>query len=72
MIRPVRATEPELSDEQLEVLRLFAAGLTVPAVARHTGLSSRTVCRRTRSACDQLGVGTLIEAVAWAARRGLI
>jgi DNA-binding NarL/FixJ family response regulator len=61
-----------LSPQELHILSLFAAGLPLHAVARRTELSSRTVRRRTRGVCDRLGAGTLIEAVAWAARRGLL
>ena len=42
------------------------------AVARRVGKSERTVRRRVRGICDQLGLGTSIQAVAWAARRGLV
>jgi DNA-binding NarL/FixJ family response regulator len=64
--------EIRLSPQELRILSLFAAGLPLHAVARRTDLSSRTVRRRTRGVCDRLGAGTLIEAVAWAARRGLL
>jgi DNA-binding NarL/FixJ family response regulator len=46
--------------------------LPIEAVARRLDLSERTVRRRTRAACDRLGVGTAIEAVVWAAHRGLL
>lgn len=57
--------------QELRILSLFADGLPLHAVARRTDLSSRTV--RRRSAASATGsAGTLIEAVAWAARRGLV
>jgi len=62
----------EMSLEDLEVLRLLATGLSLESVARHLDLSERTVRRRTRALCDRLGVGTPIEAIVWAARRGLL
>jgi len=62
----------EMSLEDLEVLRLLATGLSLESVARHLDLSERTVRRRTRAFCDRLGVGTPIEAIVWAARRGLL
>ena len=62
----------ELSHQDLELLKLLAGGLPLDAVARRMGKSERTVRRRVRGICDQLGLGTPIQAVAWAARRGLI
>ncbi len=62
----------ELSQQDLELLRLLAGGLPLDAVARRMGKSERTVRRRVRGICDQLGLGTSIQAVAWAARRGLV
>ena len=62
----------ELSHQDVELLRLLAGGLPLDAVARRMGKSERTVRRRVRGICDQLGLGTPIQAVAWAARRGLI
>ena len=62
----------ELSHQDVELLRLLAGGLPLDAVARRMGKSERTVRRRVRGICDQLGLGTPIQAVAWAARRGLV
>jgi DNA-binding NarL/FixJ family response regulator len=62
----------ELSRQDVELLRLLAGGLSLDAVARRMGKSERTVRRRVRGICDQLGLGTSIQAVAWAARRGLV
>jgi DNA-binding NarL/FixJ family response regulator len=62
----------ELSRQDVELLRLLAGGLPLDAVARRMGKSERTVRRRVRGICDQLGLGTPIQAVAWAARRGLV
>jgi DNA-binding NarL/FixJ family response regulator len=58
--------------EELAILRLVAEGLPMEAVALHVGMSSRTVRRRIRGVCDRLGVAHPIQAVVWAARRGLI
>jgi DNA-binding NarL/FixJ family response regulator len=63
---------PTLAPEDVELLRLLAAGLAVDAVARRMNLSDRTVRRRTRSICNRLGVTSPIQAVVWAARRGLV
>ena len=62
----------ELSHQDVELLRLLAGGLPLDAVARRMGKSERTVRRRVRGICDQPGLGTPIQAVAWAARRGLV
>lgn len=61
-----------LSEADLQVIGLFADGLPVEAIARRLDMSERTVRRRARAVCDRLGVGTMMQAVAWAARRGLI
>ncbi|PXY32609.1 helix-turn-helix transcriptional regulator [Prauserella muralis] len=51
---------------------MLASGLPIEAIARRLGLSERTVRRRMRAVCDQLGFRTPIEAVVWAARQGLV
>lgn len=67
------ATLPRgISFEDLRLFRLIATGLPIEAVARRLDLSERTVRRRTRAACDRLGFGTAIEAIVWAAHRGLL
>ncbi|CAA9282695.1 MAG: hypothetical protein AVDCRST_MAG57-3963 [uncultured Blastococcus sp.] len=56
----------------LRILALLAEGHTVDAIARHVGLSVRTVRRRLRVVADRLGVETTIESVVHAVRAGLI
>lgn len=63
---------PDLSEDDVALLALLARGLSLDAVARRLDTSERTVRRRTRTICDRLGVTTPIEAVVWAARRGVI
>jgi DNA-binding NarL/FixJ family response regulator len=58
--------------DELVVLRLMAEGHTVEAVARRLDVSERTVRRKSRSACEAVGVDTTIEAIVWAVRRRLI
>lgn len=62
----------ELTREDLELLGLLATGLSLESVARRLDLSERTVRRRLRTLCDRLGMDTPVEAIVWAARRGLL
>lgn len=57
-----------LSDEDLAILRPLSRGLTTDAIAREFNISERTLRRRVRTICDQVGVNTPIEAVVWAVR----
>ena len=63
---------PGLDGPDIELLRLVAAGLPLDAVARRLQLSDRTVRRRLKAIRDRLGVDSLIQTIAWAARRGLV
>jgi DNA-binding NarL/FixJ family response regulator len=69
-----RTQEPELPLSPLEaaLLKGLADGLSMNAVARHCGLSTRTLRRHMRTLCDRIEVRSPIQAVAWAARRGLV
>lgn len=67
-----RAEAPPLSREEVALLGLLAQGLPLDTVARRLRVSERTVRRRTRDICDRLGVGAPIQAVVWAARRGIL
>jgi DNA-binding NarL/FixJ family response regulator len=66
----VHRWDPEPGD--LEILRRLADGATTEAIARHIGLSERTVRRRLRAIADEIGVDTTIEVVIHAVRRHLI
>ena len=67
-----RAAEPRLTSQDVELLSLLAGGLPLDAVARRVNASERTVRRRVRAICDRLGFSSTIQAVAWAARQGLV
>ncbi|MBB5788749.1 DNA-binding NarL/FixJ family response regulator [Jiangella mangrovi] len=67
-----RPPAPAIDDEDLRVLQLIAQGLPLDVVGRRMDMSERTVRRRTRAVCDRIGVATPIEAVVWAAHRGLL
>lgn len=66
------AEEQDLDPADIRLLSLLAEGLPLDAVGRRLDLSDRTVRRRARALCDRIGVRAPIQAVAWAARRGLI
>lgn len=61
-----------LDPAEVEVLQMIATGATAASVARALDTSERTVRRRMRSACEQFGVETPIEAVVQAVREGLL
>ena len=67
---PAIRWSPEPDD--LELLRLLAAGQTVDAIARRVGVSERTVRRRLRALADEIGVDSTVEAVVFAVRSHLI
>lgn len=72
LVRDDERSGCELNDADIHLLGLLAEGLPLEAVGRRLDLSDRTVRRRARSVCDRIGVRAPIQAVAWAARRGLI
>ena len=74
MSDPSSATKAsgQLSRDDVELLGLLACGLPLDAVARRLHTSERTVRRRVKAICDRLGCRSSIQAVAWAARQGLV
>lgn len=62
----------QLSPDELAVLAQIADGLTQHSAARRLDISARTVRRRLRTICARLHVCEPIEAVVWAAKRGLL
>lgn len=66
------APVPTLAHDDVRLLTLMSRGLSIDVIGRRLNMSDRTVRRRTRAICDRLGVRTSIEAVVWAARRGLL
>ncbi|WP_128383081.1 response regulator [Mycobacteroides abscessus] len=63
---------PSLSTREREVLRMIAAGQTVPAIARALFLAPSTVKTHVQRLYEKLGVGDRAAAVAEAMRRGLL
>lgn len=63
---------PHLIEAEIRILGELAGGSTLDTAARRLGIGPRTLRRRVRAACDRLNVNTPIEAMVWAAKRGLI
>lgn len=63
---------PSLSSREREVLRMIAAGRTVPAIAKELFLAPSTVKTHVQRVYEKLGVGDRAAAVAEAMRRGLL
>jgi DNA-binding NarL/FixJ family response regulator len=63
---------PDLSRRELEVLRLIAAGVRTPAIARELGISGGSVEVHRRSIMRKLGLHTVAELTRYAIREGLI
>jgi DNA-binding NarL/FixJ family response regulator len=66
------AERRSLTKEDIEVLTLLAEGLPLSTIGHRLHLSERSVRRRLRMICDRLGCRSSIQAVVWAARRGLV
>ncbi|HEX6231877.1 MAG TPA: LuxR C-terminal-related transcriptional regulator [Jiangellaceae bacterium] len=66
------AERPSLTRDDIEVLTLLAEGLPLSTIGRRLHLSERSIRRRLRMICDRLGCRSSIQAVVWAARRGLV
>jgi DNA-binding NarL/FixJ family response regulator len=64
--------ESGLSDQELEVLRMIAAGATNKDIAEKLYWSEATVKRKIQDILEKLGVANRPQAVAEAARRGLL
>ncbi len=64
--------ESGLSDQELEVLRLIAAGATNKDIADRLYWSETTVKRKVQDILEKMGVANRPQAVAEAARRGLL
>lgn len=61
-----------LSQRELEVLRFAAAGKTTGEIAAALFVSTHTVVSHRRHLFEKLGARTMAQAVAEAARRGLL
>jgi DNA-binding NarL/FixJ family response regulator len=83
ILRRLRAAEPvpwtaddsgagELSERELEVLRLVVDGRDNAAIAAELFISPNTVKRHVASICAKLGVESRLQAAVQALRRGLV
>lgn len=63
---------PELSEEQVELLKALTDGVTVGDLARTTHRSRRTMTRILRKLYDSIGVGNRRQAVEWATEKGVL
>ena len=61
----------QLTDRQLEVVRLLVGGLTNKEIALRLGLTPKTVMHHTVAIYQRLGVRGRSETVAWAIRAGV-
>ncbi|MDQ3358754.1 MAG: helix-turn-helix transcriptional regulator [Actinomycetota bacterium] len=66
------ADKVPLGERDRRILGLLATGASDQLIARHTGVSTRTVERRVRYLMDHLGASTRFQAGVAAARRGWI
>jgi DNA-binding NarL/FixJ family response regulator len=68
---PATATEP-LTPRELEVLHLLASGASTAAAAASLGISTATIRAHVQAVLRKLGAHSRLEAVAEAARLGLV
>lgn len=61
----------EMSDRELEVLRLMAAGLENAEIAEQLGLSSKTVKNHVSNILTKIGVTNRVQAAVFAVRTGI-
>lgn len=67
---PVRLSESEDDDATTTLVNLLATGMKDEAIARHLGISGRTLRRRIAHVQEQLGASSRFQAGLQAARRG--
>lgn len=66
------SVELELTERELEVLRLTAGGRTTQAVANELGISRKTVENHRAHIMEKLGAANMVAAVNEATRKGLL
>jgi DNA-binding NarL/FixJ family response regulator len=63
---------PDLTDRELEVLKLVARGDENAEIGRELHLSPSTVKNHVSAILDKLGLDNRVQAAVWAAQRGLV
>jgi DNA-binding NarL/FixJ family response regulator len=71
-VQPAPGQGEPLTPREIEVLQALAGGLTNRAIARRLGVSENTVKFHVSSILAKLDAASRAEAVALAARRGLL
>ena len=72
LLESVGPTPGGLSEREIEVLRLVAAGMTNHAIATQLYISERTVHRHVSNIFAKIGVKSRTAAAAYAVQRGLL
>jgi DNA-binding NarL/FixJ family response regulator len=77
LLKLMAATEPEterslLSEREIEILRLVAAGKSNRLIAEQLSISENTVKYHLKNILHKLGVSNRTEAVTWAIQRGIL
>jgi DNA-binding NarL/FixJ family response regulator len=67
-----RTIDGSLTPRERQILQLLSTGQPGPAIASQLGISQDTVQTHVRNLLGKLGVGTRLEAVAFAQRLGLV
>lgn len=67
-----RMSNPELSDRELEVLRLLAKGMSNQAIGTALNISESTIKSHVNHVLNKLGVSDRTQAVITAVKRGLV
>ena len=68
----MEAAQPLLGRDEPMVPEHLARGMSLDGAARRTRISDSTVRRRYEGICDRLDVDAPVQAVASAAKRGLL
>ncbi|GBF33290.1 transcriptional regulatory protein UhpA [Desulfocucumis palustris] len=68
----MRLNESSLTEYEMQILRMMAGGATQKSIASSLYMSISTLRRRITGICTKLGVDTVEEALATAAKKGLI
>lgn len=69
---PLLSTAPDITPDEVEILRMLAHGNSNSTIADHLSYSSATIKRKLRRIFDKLHVESRTEAAAEAIRRGLV